>query len=207
MSPRRFFRPLLAAIILVAVALILYGQYLNRREIVRVTSSQQTASQQAQALAKQVQSLGKTPVVNPTEIPTPIPGPQGAQGDPGIQGPIGPQGVPGPPGPQGPQGPMGLAGRTPPCILLPGACQGAQGPAGTAGKPGADGTPGVDGKDGVDGAKGDQGIPGKDGVDGKDGPPGPQGEPGPTCPDGTTQQTTTVLTDGGPKSAVLCVVS
>jgi hypothetical protein len=193
-----------------------------------VSGSQQTAAKQAQALEAQVRGLGKVPVVSRTAIPTPVPTPvpvPGPQGDPGIQGPIGPQGIPGVDGRQGPAGPrgaMGLAGRTPPCVLLPGACQGAAGPAGAIGKAGADGTPGVDGKNGADGVKGDagaQGIPGadgkagKDGVDGKagaDGQPGAQGkqgDPGPTCPDGTTLQTTMVLTSSGALSAALCVTN
>jgi hypothetical protein len=215
----KILRPLLIVAILLAAFGLYYVQVQNRRALVAVTTSQQTASQQAKALANQVKSLGKVPVVNPAEIPTPIPGPQGAQGDPGNEGPIGPQGVPGSLGPVGPRGAMGLAGRTPPCLLLPGACQGATGPAGATGKPGADGTPGVDGKDG---AKGDQGEPGKDGKDGVDGKPGAdgkdgadgqqgvkgdKGDPGPTCPDGTTQETVTVVTSNGAQSVIICAVN
>jgi hypothetical protein len=212
----RFLRPVLVVLILAVAFGLLYLQYQTRRDLIRVTTSQQTASQQASALANQVKSLGKVPVVQPEEIPTPIQGPQGRQGDPGIQGPIGPQGVPGPPGPVGPRGAMGLPGRTPPCILLPGACQGAQGAAGAAGKPGAAGAKGDQGLKGDTGAQGDTGPKGDTGEagpkgdkgdPGDPGQPGPQGEPGPTCPQGTTQQTVTVLTSDGPKDAVICAVN
>src|SRR5216117_1234005 len=98
----RLYRSILVIAVLLALAGILYVQYQNRRDLVAVTTSQQIASQQAQALATQVKSLGKIPVVKPEEIPAPIAGPQGAQGDPGVQGPIGPQGIPGPAGPMGP---------------------------------------------------------------------------------------------------------
>jgi hypothetical protein len=219
MSRSRFLRPVLAtAIILVAFGL-LYLQYQTRRDLVEVTTSQQTASQQARALADQVKSLGKTPVVKPEEIPSPVEGPQGRQGDAGIQGPIGPQGIPGPMGPAGPRGVMGPVGRTPPCILLPGACQGAQGPAGAAGKPGA---AGAKGDSGIQGEKGDTGTPGEQGPKGdtgeigpkgdkgdpgEPGPQGVQGEPGPTCPGGTTPETVTLLTSDGPRSAVICATN
>lgn len=214
--PRRFVRPVLVVAILTVGLVTAYGQYQTRRDLIAVTTSQQIAANQAQALENQVRGLGKTPVVRREDIPAPVQGPQGRQGDPGIQGPIGPQGVPGQPGPRGPQGPpgpMGLAGRTPPCVLQLGGCVGK---AGSDGKPGRDGVDGKNGIDGKDGAKGNQGEPGqpgadgqpgvdgKDGADGAPGAKGDKGDPGPTCPDGTTLHTYMVLTTDGAKSAMLC---
>jgi hypothetical protein len=102
-----------------------------------------TLAGDVRALRAQVKAAGKTPVAEDpskavkdlpdrTEVPVPIPGPQGAQGIPGKAGADGQDGadstVPGPQGQQGVQGPAGPAG--------------------------ADGKDGTDGKDGADGADG-----------------------------------------------------
>jgi hypothetical protein len=102
-----------------------------------------TLAGDVRALRAQVKAAGKTPAApdpskavaglnDRTEVPVPIPGPQGAQGVPGTAGADGQDGadstVPGPQGEQGIQGPVG--------------------PAGPAGADGQDGTDGADGKDG-----------------------------------------------------------
>ena len=48
----------------------------------------------------------------PGQLPSPLPGPPGAQGPPGGQGPRGPQGADGPQGPQGPPGSPGAISMT-----------------------------------------------------------------------------------------------
>jgi hypothetical protein len=105
-----------------------------------------TLAGDVRALRAQVKAAGKTPAApdpskavaglnDRTEVPVPIPGPQGAQGLPGTAGADGQDGadstVPGPQGEQGIQGPVGPAG-----------------PAGADGQDGKDGTDGADGKDG-----------------------------------------------------------
>jgi hypothetical protein len=105
-----------------------------------------TLAGDVRALRAQVKAAGKTPAApdpskavaglnDRTEVPVPIPGPQGAQGTPGAAGADGEDGadstVPGPQGEQGVQGPVGPAG-----------------PAGADGQDGKDGTDGADGKDG-----------------------------------------------------------
>lgn len=115
------------------------------------------------ALARQVEQLGGTPVA----------GPPGSRGEPGqsvvgARGPAGPAGPPGPsgkpaptitgrPGPTGPPGPSGAPGAD---STLPGPT----GPAGPAGPPGQDGAAGADGQPGKDGADGKNGTDGKDGA-------------------------------------------
>lgn len=110
-----------------------------------------TLAGDVRALRAQVKAAGHTPVApDPTkavedlpartEVPVPIPGPQGPAGSPGPSGSpgsTGASGVAGSPGAVGPTGPAGPAG-----------VQGEQGPAGPAGQDGKDG---VDGKDGRDG--------------------------------------------------------
>lgn len=110
-----------------------------------------TLAGDVRALRAQVKAAGKTPVApDPTkavsdlpartEVPVPIPGPQGPVGSPGPSGSpgsTGASGVAGSPGVVGPAGPAGAAG-----------VQGEQGPAGPAGQDGKDG---VDGRDGTDG--------------------------------------------------------
>jgi hypothetical protein len=124
------------------------------------------------ALARQVEGLGGTPVA----------GPSGTRGEPGesVTGPPGPSGAVGPSGPPGPSGSPGAAGR--------------DGSAGSSGAAGASGQPGVVG------ATGPAGPAGPAGPQGEPGPAGPQGNPGPagadgqdgndgqTCPDAYTLQ-------------------
>lgn len=131
----------------------------------------------------QVERLGGVCVENPEEFhgADGPPGPEGPQGDPGPTGPPGPEGDPGPTGPTGPAGDVGPTGET-----------------------GADG---ADGTDGADGADGDPGPAGPQGEPGPEGPAGPAGPPGPTCPEGYTTETHTVITEDGPKEAVVCVES
>lgn len=135
----------------------------------------QGLAQDRDALARQVQELGGTPVAGP-------PGLRGEPGEPGVgvTGPPGPQGVPGSdgePGDPGPSGSPGKAGRdgvdgTDGSAGEPGSV-GASGPAGPAGPPGPQGEPGP---------AGPQGEPGADGVDGAD------GEDGQSCPEGYSLQ-------------------
>jgi hypothetical protein len=117
-----------------------------------------TSNEARDALARQVESLGETPIAGP-------PGSRGEPGETGVgaPGPSGPAGPAGPsgkdappitpsPGPSGPAGPIGPAGAD---STVPGPA----GPTGEAGQNGADGAPGADGKDGNDGADGKNGAP------------------------------------------------
>ena len=103
------------------------------------------------ALARQVEGLGATPVA----------GPPGSRGEPGAS-------VTGPPGEKGEKGDPGEPGSPAPTIT-PSA--GPSGPAGPAGSPGATvtGPPGTPGQDAT-------GVPGKDGQDGADGRDGAPGQ-------------------------------
>lgn len=127
------------------------------------------------ALARQVERLGGTPVA----------GPSGRQGEPG-QSVTGPPGEPGIPGVAGPSGPLGPSG-------VPGA-PGKNGAPGAVGASGAPGAAGATGPAGVAGAQGPQGEPGPAGPRGEPGEQGPRGEageqgpPGPACPDGYSVQ-------------------
>lgn len=110
-----------------------------------------TLAGDVRALREQIKSMGQTPVAEDpskavkdlpdrTEVPVPIPGPQGLPGTPGADGSDGANGKDGENGKDGvsgPAGPQGLTGE-----------QGVQGPAGPTGPAGSDGT---DGKDGTDG--------------------------------------------------------
>jgi hypothetical protein len=107
-----------------------------------------TLAGDVRALRAQVQARGGTPVApDPTkavdnlpartEVPVPIPGPQGPAGSPGPSGSPGKAGATGSAGSPGAVGPAGPVGPT--------GAQGAQGPAGPAGQ---DGTNGRDGQDG-----------------------------------------------------------
>jgi hypothetical protein len=99
------------------------------------------------ALARQVEGLGGTPVA----------GPSGSPGEPGKT-------VIGARGPSGPPGPSGAPGKAAPTITP---APGPSGPAGPSGAPGADSTiPGPTGPAGVDGAAGQDGQDGSDGTDG-----------------------------------------
>lgn len=129
-----------------------------------------TANEARDALARQVQRLGATPVA----------GKPGSRGQPGasVVGPPGPQGDQGEPGPIGPTGPVGPSGS-------PGV-DGDDGAAGV-GSPGPTGAPGTDGQSvvGPAGPKGDPGPAGPPGADGKNGTDGKDGQ---TCPDGYSLQ-------------------
>lgn len=118
------------------------------------------SNQARDALSRQVQSLGETPVA----------GPPGSRGEPGdsVTGPPGDRGGRGPEGPRGPVGPSGAPGEN-----------------GINGSDGRTGVPGADGAPGSDGAAGDTGPAGPPGPQGEPGPAGPQGERGPAGEDGT----------------------
>lgn len=108
-----------------------------------------TSNDARDALARQVQSLGATPVA----------GPPGARGEAGKT-------VVGARGPAGPPGPVGASGKPAP-TLTP--SPGPTGPVGPSGQPGADST--VPGPTGPAGPAGQDGQNGQDGKDGKDGAP------------------------------------
>lgn len=170
-------------VLLIALAMVACGAVGG--SVVHMWMTSQEAEQgEAAAIAAvedlcdQVEALGRTCVQDPEEL----------RGDPGAEGPQGPPGDPGPSGPMGPAGPEGDVGPT--------------GPAGPTGETGAPGQDGADGVDGTDGATGPQGEPGEPGPSG---PPGPEGPPGPTCPEGYTPESHTVITDDGPREAVVCV--
>jgi hypothetical protein len=132
----------------------------------------QGLAQDRDALARQVQELGGTPVAGP-------PGLRGEPGEPGVSvtGPSGPPGVPGADGLDGADGEPGPSGSP-----------------GKDGKSGADGSDGKAGEPGAVGASGPAGPAGPPGPQGEPGPPGPQGEPGAdgedgqSCPDGYSLQ-------------------
>jgi len=104
------------------------------------------------ALARQVEGLGGTPVA----------GPSGSPGKPG-------ETVVGARGPSGPPGPAGAPGKDAPTITP---SPGPPGPTGPSGAPGSDSTiPGPTGPAGANGADGAAGQDGKDGTDGQNGAP------------------------------------
>lgn len=133
----------------------------------------QGLAQDRDALARQVQQLGGTPVAGP-------PGLRGEPGEPGV-------GVTGPPGAPGASGSPGRAGE-----------DGVDGKPGASGSPGSDGKDGVDGADstvpgptgpaGLQGEQGVQGPQGEQGVRGEQGPQGEQGPAGPECREGYSLQ-------------------
>jgi hypothetical protein len=126
-----------------------------------------TANEARDALARQVQQLGGTPVA----------------GSPGSRGGIGPTGVAGPSGPSGPSGPVGATG--------PSGKSGTPGASGTPGQIGASGSPGSAGSAGdigPSGPAGPQGDTGPAGPQGDKGDTGEQGPAGPNCPDGYSLQ-------------------
>lgn len=121
------------------------------------------------ALARQVEGLGGTPVA----------GPPGSRGEPGASV-TGPPGEPGAAGPSGPSGPPGPSGST-----------GASGKPGAAGASGEPGAVGATGPAGVAGPQGPQGEAGPAGPQGEQGPKGDTGDTGPAgsaCPDGYSMQ-------------------
>jgi hypothetical protein len=120
-----------------------------------------TSNAARDALARQVQGLGASPVAGP-------PGSRGAPGDTGQEGPPGQQGVEGLPGPTGSPGPAGKTG--------------------TPGVAGATGVPGSSGQDGAAGAAGPAGPQGPAGPAGPQGPAGKDGADGQTCPSGYSLQ-------------------
>lgn len=103
-----------------------------------------TSDARGDALARQVEGLGATPVAGPT----------GSQGQPG-------KSVIGARGPSGPAGPSGASGKAAPTITP---SPGPTGPSGAAGSPGAAGPTGPAGQDGADGAAGQDGTDGKNGA-------------------------------------------
>lgn len=107
-----------------------------------------TSDARGDALARQVEGLGATPVAGPT----------GSQGQPG-------KSVVGARGPSGPPGPSGASGKAAPTITP---SPGPAGPSGAAGAAGAVGPTGPAGQAGADGAAGQDG---QDGSDGKNGAP------------------------------------
>lgn len=129
----------------------------------------QGLAQDRDALARQVQQLGGTPVAGP-------PGLRGEPGEPGV-------GVTGPPGPQGERGPTGPPG--------PSGSPGRAGDDGSDGAAGESGTPGVVGPSGPAGPPGPQGEPGPAGPQGEPGPAGADGADGAdgqSCPEGYSLQ-------------------
>ncbi|MET8978580.1 collagen-like protein [Streptomyces sp. NPDC004539] len=144
---------------LVAIALIAFWVQGLSRDL-------HTAVEDRDALARQVEELGETPVA----------GPAGSRGEPGAS-------VTGPPGEQGVQGPAGVAGPTGP--------PGPSGSPGAAGRDGDDGVSGIEGTPGAAGATGPagpQGVQGERGEQGATGPQGERGPAGPACPDGYSLQ-------------------
>lgn len=127
------------------------------------------------ALARQVEQLGETPIA----------GPPGSRGEPGetVTGPPGPRGEPGPAGPPGPIGPSGAPGKN----GINGT-DGQTGIPGSPGTPGETGAPGPAGPAGPAGPPGPQGEPGPAGPQGEQGPAGEDGRDGQTCPDGYSLQ-------------------
>lgn len=128
-----------------------------------LTDKLETANEARDALARQVEQLGATPVA----------GKPGSRGEPG-RSIIGPKGDRGEPGPSGSPGEDGRAGDD--------GDDGAGGSPGPAGSPGADGVPGAGGPQGEPGPAGPQGEPGPAGQDGSD------GKDGQTCPSGYSLQ-------------------
>lgn len=133
-----------------------------------LASDLRTANQARDALARQVQQLGGTPVA----------GEPGSRGDVGPSGPPGPQGDPGPLGPTGPVGPSGSPGQD-------GAI--GVGQTGARGSPGQDGAT-VMGPPGPAGPAGPAGPQGEQGDKGDPGESGPEGPAGASCPDGYSWQ-------------------
>lgn len=115
------------------------------------------------ALARQVEGLGATPVA----------GPPGSRGEPGV-------GATGPAGPKGDKGEKGDRGEPAP-TLTP--SPGATGPRGPQGEPGVTVT-GPVGATGAAGETGPVGPQGERGEKGEQGDTGQQGPPGPECQEG-----------------------
>lgn len=138
-----------------------------------ITSDLQTQYTARDALARQVERLGGTPVAGP-------PGSRGEPGKSGMRGTRGPEGEKGEPGSPGPSGSPGKDGKS--------GDDGSRGEPGPSGSPGAPGEQGTQGEQGVPGPAGPKGDPGPAGADGKDGADGMDGRDGQTCPDGYSLQ-------------------
>ncbi|MFI0929639.1 collagen-like protein [Streptomyces sp. NPDC021012] len=153
--------------LLLATTLLLVMLFLGwlAVQVLSLTQELRTANAARDALARQVEGLGESPVAGPPGSrgrpgesitgPEGPAGPTGPPGDPGPSGPPGPAatGKPGPSGQPGPSGPPGSAGAdsTVPGPIGPVGPTGPAGPAGPAGTPGKDGTDGAPGRDGTDG--------------------------------------------------------
>lgn len=178
-------RPLPRAEWLVALTGVLVLVFLGwlAVQVVSLSSDLRTSNSARDALARQVQGLGASPVA----------GPPGSRGAPGGVGPSGPPGSPGPTGPPGADGTDGKDGKS----GTPGSPgpSGSPGSAGAAGKTGANGADGRNGADGAAGPVGPAGPAGPQGPQGEQGPKGdtgdrgPAGPAGPNCPDGYSLQT------------------
>lgn len=153
--------------------------------ISKATGAANTAAENANNVAKAIQSkLDKGEFV----------GPQGPKGDTGAQGPkgntgaTGAAGATGATGATGPQGPQGLKGATgaqgPQGEVGPQGPIGKTGPAGAKGATGAKGETGERGPQGPTGATGPQGVQGLTGDKGETGATGPAGPTGPQGPAG-----------------------
>ncbi|MER5750594.1 collagen-like protein [Streptomyces sp. NPDC002088] len=161
--------------VLVVTAALLFGTALAwiLLSVQSLNHDLETSNQARDALARQVQGLGGTPVA----------GPPGSRGEPGesVTGPPGTQGETGPSGPPGPSGSSGTNGK-----------DGAAGETGAPGTPGQDGAPGADstvpGPQGPQGETGPAGPQGEQGEQGPKGDTGEQGPAGPSCPDGYSLQ-------------------
>lgn len=146
---------------LIAITLVFVVALVGWLCVKVVSQERDLRSEQARgdALARQVEDMGGTPVVGPT----------GAQGEPGGAGASGPPGSP---------GASGIPGRD--------GKDGSPGPSGPAGVPGSPGPSGAAGQNGADGQNGQDGQDGTDGADGKDGQTCPDGyslQPDPEDPD------------------------
>lgn len=170
--------------ILLLVAVFLAAGAVGGAVVHLWVAEQEASAGEAEAIAAvedvcdQVERLGRICVEDPADLR----GADGPQGPPGEDGIDGEDGSSGPPGPAGPTGEVG-----------------ASGPPGPPGADGADGVDGADGSDGEAGPAGPQGDPGPTGA------AGPSGPPGPSCPDGYSTETHTVVTEEGPREAVVCV--
>jgi hypothetical protein len=157
--------------VLVVVAALAFGAALAwiLLSVQGLNNDLREANAARDALARQVQGLGGTPVA----------GPPGSRGEPGesVTGPPGAAGEPGPSGPPGPSGSAGAAGKN-----------GADGSAGATGAPGATGPAGAVGPQGPQGEAGPAGPQGEQGPQGEAGEQGPAGPAGPPCPDGYSLQ-------------------
>lgn len=132
--------PRAEAVIAALVIVLFGGMALLAVQYVGMHQDLQTANAARDALARQVQRLGGSPVAGPPGSRGSV-GPAGAAGVVGPPGPSGASGQPGKPaptitGPAGPSGPPGPSGAS---IV---------GPSGAAGQDGASGAPGKDGSNG-----------------------------------------------------------